>query len=353
MNPAQLDFAFALALERAWEYQLCTLPNPAVGAALLGKNGEIIAIGAHRVAGAPHAEVVALQKGYAILSGDDTIETLQDSSEIHEYLRQNHNGIFADCSLLVTLEPCNHEGKTPPCAALLIAMRLKQVLFALPDPTKQASGGSAALNAAGVLCAPFGNSQQLLQAKHLLHPFATLQQKGKFICFKLAQRLDGSLDGGLISSLQSRTLTHTWRGAFDLLVISGKTIRTDRPTLDTRLVESATAPDVLILTRDESSIDRSIPLFHIERMVHFADSTDIFRSLQKLGDYKNIMIEGGAELFASVESHLDMIAIFLAPELSEKGHIRIHSTHKWKMWHSQQISSEADSANALLWLGQD
>lgn len=79
MNAAQLALAFSLALDCAWKYQLCTLPNPAVGAALLGKHGEIIALGAHQHAGAPHAEVLALQQGYAILSGDDAILALQES----------------------------------------------------------------------------------------------------------------------------------------------------------------------------------------------------------------------------------------------------------------------------------
>lgn len=354
MDTARLELAFSLALDDAWKYQLCTLPNPAVGAALLGKHGEIIALGAHKVAGAPHAEVLALQQGYAILSGDSAILALQQSQAIHDYLRENHHGIFHDCTLLVTLEPCNHEGKTPACTALLIDLKLHEVLFALPDPTPKASGGGAALNAAGIRCAALDDARLIMRAKRLLHPFTTLQQKGSFVCFKVAQRLDGSLEGGLISSLESRTLTHTWRGAFDLLAISGRTIRNDRPTLDTRLAQTGSAPDVLILTRDAHALDRSIPLFHIERNVHFADSPDIFQSLHTLGNYKNIMIEGGAELFASVESHIDMIALFLAPNMAEKGHVRLHSKLAWNMWHSQQIASkEAQSADVLLWLGRD
>ena len=354
MDAAQLAFAFSLALNHAWEYQLCTLPNPAVGAVLLGKHGEIIALGAHKIAGAPHAEVLALQQGYAILSGDSAILALQESRAIHDYLRANHRGIFHDCTLLITLEPCNHEGKTPACAALLAELKPREVLFALPDPTQNASGGGAALNAAGIRCAALDDAKLVMQAKRLLHPFTTLQQKGFFVCFKVAQRLDGSLDGGLISSLESRTLTHTWRGAFDLLAISGKTIRNDRPTLDTRLAQTGSAPDVLILTRDAHALDRSIPLFHVERNVHFADSPDIFQSLHTLGNYKNIMIEGGAELFASVDSHIDMIALFLAPNMAERGHVRLHSRLAWNMWHSQQTACEAiQSSDVLLWLGRD
>lgn len=354
MDTARLELAFSLALDCAWKYQLCTLPNPAVGAALLGKHGEIIALGAHQYAGAPHAEVLALQQGYAILSGDDTILALQESQAIHDYLRKNHHGIFHDCTLLVTLEPCNHEGKTPACAALLIELGLQNVLFALPDPTPKASGGGAALNAAGIRCGALSDERLIMQAKRLLYPFITLQQKGQFVCFKIAQRLDGSLEGGLISSLESRTLTHTWRGVFELLVISGRTIRNDRPTLDTRLAQTGNPPDVLILTRDAHSIDRSIPLFHIERNVHFTNSPDIFQSLHTLGNYKNIMIEGGAELFASMEAHIDMIALFLAPNMAEKGHVQIQSSLPWKLWQSQQIPCTASmSSDILLWLGRD
>lgn len=298
----------ALAIDKAWEYQGLTFPNPAVGAAVVDGAGRILAVEAHRKAGGPHAEVWALQQAFAVMQNDPAILALSDSWDIHTYLLQHHNGCFTPCTIYVTLEPCAHRGKTPSCADLLARLQIGRVVFAAADPNAEAAGGAALLKDAGidVVHAPSK------AAEDLLFPFVQWQ-KGRFVTFKWAQRLDGTIDGGVISSETSRRFVHAMRDVSDLLVIGGNTVRTDRPTLDARMV-GGRAPDVLILSgRDD--FDRSVPLFGVAgRKVMIAGDLDGMKA------YRNILVEGGPGLFEAVKSQCDAYLCFVAP--SSGGTIR-------------------------------
>ncbi len=334
-----------LAINEAWKFQGCTLPNPAVGAVLLGKHGEIIAIAAHKCAGEAHAEVLALRDGLKALKN---IECLSNNPfEIHRFILENHSNIFKECSLLVTLEPCSHSGKTPSCALLLAELGLKRVIIGHQDNTLQARGGAEILKKSGIMVQFIQNTL----TEKLLYPFICLQNNKKFIFFKYAQRLDGSIDQGIISSQNSRNITHYFRGAIDLLVISGKSVRIDNPLLDTRFANHLAPPDVLIITNNKNSIACNSALFSVKgRKVHFAHSPSILKEIASIGDYKTIMIEGGANFFEGVEQYLDMIAIFIAPQHNKNGRIRICFKEKWNIWHTQQITGNDD--NILIWLGK-
>ena len=294
--------AMRLALDAAWDYQLITFPNPAVGAACIGPSGEILSIGAHRRAGGPHAEVYALRDAYTRLSGDTAIETSDDATFIHHYLRTHHNGLFASVSMVVTLEPCAHSGKTPSCALLIRDLGVKRVYIASRDPNPAAAGGGKILQEAGVECV-FGIRED--EGAHLLEPFVLWQQR-PFVFFKWAQRLDGTIDGGTISSHESRTHVHALRDRCDLLVIGGNTVRTDRPTLDARLV-GGKAPDVLIYSRSDD-FDRSIPLFGVEGRNVYIEPT-----LERIGGYSLVMIEGGAAMLEAAEEICDWYLCYVAP----------------------------------------
>jgi diaminohydroxyphosphoribosylaminopyrimidine deaminase/5-amino-6-(5-phosphoribosylamino)uracil reductase len=265
----------SLALDEAWKYQGLTYPNPAVGALIL-LDGTIIALQAHKEAGSPHAEVLACQEAYAKLTHDNQILELTHSNEIHEYLYDNHNNLFANATIYTTLEPCNHTGKTPPCSRLLQILGFERVVIGAKDYHDIASGGDKALN----------NVEYIAQeeATHLIHPFELWQNK-RFVFFKWAQSANGVIDGGQISSPESKKLVHQLRDKIDLIVIGGNTVREDHPTLDAREVEGK-APDVLIYSKS-NDFDMSIPLFNVEgRRVHISDSLDI------LDEYNFIMIEG-------------------------------------------------------------
>ncbi len=292
------QFFMKLAIDEAWKYQGLTYPNPAVGAVVVGEHGEILSINAHQEAGKPHAEVLALRDAYIKLTHDTKIFSLESSHDIHEYLHVNCNDCFLNCTIYTTLEPCRHIGKTPSCASLLQKLSLKRIVIGSLDSNKVASGGKSF----------FKNVQNGICQKEcdaLLAPF-NAWQKMNFIFFKWAQRLDGTIDGGAVSSVESRTVVHRLRNKCDLLVIGGNTVRVDRPTLDSRMVEGK-APDILIYSAKEE-FDRTIPLFKVpNRNVFIENNFDRFR------EYKNIMIEGGPSMLSATFNMVDFYLNFTAP----------------------------------------
>ena len=295
----------SLAVAEGWKYQVLTCPNPAVGACVVSPCGKILSVEAHKRAGHPHAEVEALKSAYIQLTNDKTIEPLTSSKDIHDYLLEHHNGCFAGCEIYTTLEPCAHYGKTPSCASLISSLGLLRVYIGAKDFNNEASGGASMLREAGIEVEE-GIAQE--KCEELLIPFKHYLQ-GNFVFFKWAQRLDGSTNDGTISSKESRELVHRLRDVCDLLVIGGNTVRTDRPTLDARLVEGK-APDVLIYSR-ERQFDTSIPLFGIKgRKVFIEDN------LERIKEYKCVMIEGSERMFEATRDLTHIYLAFIAPKFA-------------------------------------
>jgi len=127
------SFYMKLAIDEAWKYQLITYPNPAVGCVIV-KNKELLAIEAHKEAGSTHAEINALKTAFLTKEPNSLLKLKITSEDIHNFLIQNHNGFFEDCEIFVTLEPCNHIGKTPSCANLLSNLKPKRVIISVEDP---------------------------------------------------------------------------------------------------------------------------------------------------------------------------------------------------------------------------
>ena len=296
------SFFMSLALKEAWKYQGLTYPNPAVGCSIVGENGELLAVEAHHKAGEPHAEVNALKQAYYKITDDSYILVLTDSTDIHTHLLSNHNNIFKNCKLYTTLEPCAHVGKTPSCATLISELGINEVYVGSHDKSKLAGGGIMRLQMND--CMVYSELLEL-ESDALLLPFKR-QLEDKFVFFKWAQRLNATTDAGNVSSLKSRTNVHAMRDVCDLLVIGGNTVRVDRPTLDSRLVDGK-APDILILSR-EKEFDRTIPLFNVEGREVFIEE-----SLSKVNEYKNIMIEGSAKMYALTREITDYYLCYLAP----------------------------------------
>jgi diaminohydroxyphosphoribosylaminopyrimidine deaminase / 5-amino-6-(5-phosphoribosylamino)uracil reductase len=118
-----IDDAMRLAIEQSYLVKGRTYPNPPVGAVIVDREGRIVGVGATEPAGGDHAEVVALRRA---------------------------GGLAAGGIAVVTLEPCNHYGKTPPCVNALVEARVGVVIYAVPDPNAIAGGGAGRLQAAGV-----------------------------------------------------------------------------------------------------------------------------------------------------------------------------------------------------------
>jgi diaminohydroxyphosphoribosylaminopyrimidine deaminase/5-amino-6-(5-phosphoribosylamino)uracil reductase len=319
-------FYLSLALNEAWKYQFLTYPNPAVGAVVAGSCGEVLAVAAHREAGKPHAEVLAIRDAYVRLSGDTSLAECEDAALLHRELPRLAGDLFVDKSIYVTLEPCNHTGKTPPCAALIEKLRFRRVVIGSADPSPEAAGGAERLRKAGIEVAA---GVQRSECDALLEPFVRWRE-GRFVFFKLAQTLNGVVDGGTISCETSRRWVHRVRTKIDRLVIGGNTVRRDRPRLDARLVDGK-APDVTILTRDARTIDRSIPLFSVpDREVAFSDTLPA-RGL--------VMVEGGPGTFEWLRASIDWMVLFIAPKVKEG--LGYNGTKNFTLLHQRPSGEDA------------
>ena len=298
------DFYMKLAIDEAWKYQLLTYPNPAVGCVVV-KDGKLLSIEAHKEAGEAHAEVNALKAAYLKEFPNSVLKTKRTSFDIHDYLIKNHNDFFNDCEIYVTLEPCNHVGKTPSCANLLKILKPKRVIISVKDPNIVASGGIQTLSEANIDLT-IGVLEK--EGQNLILPFISWQNKS-CIFFKMAQTLNGSIDGK-ISSNSALAYVHTIRDKIDLLVIGGNTVRTDKPTLDARYI-AGRAPDVFIYSKNKI-FDNNIPLFKIpNRKVTISD--DLF----KLLDYKFIMIEGIYTLLDKLKERIDFLVLIVSPKIRD------------------------------------
>lgn len=293
-------------IDLAWLAQTLTLPNPPVGALLLDKDYEIISSAIHLKAGKAHAEVLALLSGYEAMSGAKSgLDKSSEPSKIHEFLCKNHKGLFRDKILLITLEPCNHYGKTPPCAKLLCELKPAKVIIAFKDKWGESSNGAQRLQSAGVKVEflqdfqsdylqnylknsdlqgrdlqnsrknqnhdtqnpqnlaqnPPKNTHNLLPKStnekilDLLYPFLCLKESGRFNLFKLAMRANGDYKSGSISGIASRTFTHNQRCIAQTIIISGNTAINDTPRLDTRYADSFYARESSPKSLSQSSLD--------------------------------------------------------------------------------------------------
>lgn len=190
-----------------------TAPNPCVGAVLV-RNQSIVAEGWHTALGQAHAE----------------IEALRDA--------RRKNVQPGQCQLYVTLEPCNHEGKTPPCTRAIIDAGISEVVIGCADPNPVAGGGLEFLRHHGVRV-QVGLLEQ--ECRDLIADFQTWTQTARpFVMVKLATTLDGKIatrtgHSAWISNQISRHKVHQMRSWSDAVMVGGSTFRADNPSLNCRL----------------------------------------------------------------------------------------------------------------------
>jgi diaminohydroxyphosphoribosylaminopyrimidine deaminase/5-amino-6-(5-phosphoribosylamino)uracil reductase len=201
-------------------------PNPLVGAVLM-RDGRVVGEGHHAEYGGPHAEIAALAAAGAGARG---------------------------ATLIVTLEPCAHHGKTPPCADALLAAGVARVVCAVRDPDPHARGGLDRLRAGGVDTAA-GLQAEAAAALNAPFLFARARPDRPFVALKLATSVDGRIADGegrsqWISGEAARAYTHWLRAGFDAIAVGGTTALRDDPQLTVRgAVTPRVAPRRVVFDR--------------------------------------------------------------------------------------------------------
>jgi diaminohydroxyphosphoribosylaminopyrimidine deaminase/5-amino-6-(5-phosphoribosylamino)uracil reductase len=289
------------ALELAAQGPL-TGGNPQVGCVLVNDAGEIVAEGWHHGAGTPHAEVDALSK----------LPTTADG-------RPDAAGLTA----VVTLEPCNHTGRTGPCSVALLNAGVARVVYALSDPGQRSSGGAAHLRAGGVEVID-GVLRSEVEA--LLHPWLTAVARNRpWVTVKWASTLDGraaASDGTSqwITGTASRQRVHEERETSDAILVGTGTVLADDPSLTARgdggeLMPHQPVP-VVVGERpipDDAAL-RQHPAGLIE--THSRDLDAILSDLDQRG-LRRVYVEGGPTLASAIVAagFADEFSIYLAPVL--------------------------------------
>lgn len=306
------------ALRLAEQARGRTSPNPMVGCVIV-RGAVVIGEGYHRKAGEPHAEVNAVSAA---------------------------GGDIAGATVYVTLEPCPHFGKTPPCTDLLIRHRPARVVVAMHDPDPHVSGeGIFRLRDAGIdveIGVLEAEARDLNEA-YIKHR----QTKMPFVIAKVGMSLDGKIathtgDSQWITGEASRRMVHSLRNTVDAVLVGSRTVMVDDPSLTTRLdgVEDARDP-IRIVVDAEEYLDAGRRVFHLEsaaptwvavpqgRTFEGADEVfqlppgdeglDLRALMLELGarGILSVMIEGGGTTHASAfeAGIVDKVMFFVAPKI--------------------------------------
>jgi len=313
-----------LALREARKGLGRTSPNPTVGAVIVG-NGQVIAKGYHRKAGLPHAEVEALNK-----------------------LGGNARG----STIYITLEPCNHQGRTPPCTGAILKSGIRRVVVGMKDPNPDVAGGGCEfLNKKGIEV-----KTGVLETECRLMNEAFLKyvlKKRPFVTAKSAITLDGWTGTATghskwISSEKSRQFVHRLRDQVDAVMVGVGTVLADDPQLTTRIkhgrgrdplrivvdthlrtpteakvVNHGSSSNTLIVVGEGVS-EASLKKFHEKGVVLLVcptrdDRIDLSALMDILAEKSvtSILLEGGATLIGAMlrEKLVDKYVIFEAPKI--------------------------------------
>ncbi len=289
------DAAMRLAIEQAEMVKGATYPNPPVGAVILDADGEIAGVGATEATGGAHAEVIALRRAGAGAAGGTAV---------------------------VTLEPCNHHGRTPPCVDALVAAGISTVVYAVGDPNAIAAGGAARLAESGVHVEA-GVLADVV-ARGPLREWLHRQRTGlPHVTWKFATSIDGrsaAADGTSqwITSDAARADVHRRRAACDAIVVGTGTVFVDDPKLTARLPDGRLAdrqPLRVVVGEREISSDANVLNDDTRTMV--IRTRDPHEVIKALSDRTDVLIEGGPTLAGAFlrAGVINRILAYVAPIL--------------------------------------
>ena len=269
-----LDAAMRLAIEHSYQVKGTTYPNPPVGAVIVDPQGRVVGVGATEPAGGDHAEVLALRRA---------------------------GGLAAGGIAFVTLEPCNHYGKTPPCVNALIESRVSLVVYAVDDPNAIAGGGAGRLQAAGVQVRSGVLADQV--AAGPLREWLHKQRTGlPHLTWKYASSVDGrsaAADGTSqwISSEASRLDLHRRRATADAIVVGTGTVLADDPALTARRPDGSLADrQPLRVVVGMREIPPEAKVLNDDSRTMVIRTHDPMEVIRALSDRTDVLLEGGPTL---------------------------------------------------------
>jgi len=286
-------------------------PNPHVGSVIV-RDGEVVGEGYHDYAGGPHAEIVALKMAGEKAKG---------------------------ATAYVTLEPCNHHGRTPPCSEALIRADVAGVVYAVSDPNPVAVGGASRLREAGIeVIKAASDDAERANLKWLW----AMKHRRPYVVAKAAISLDGRIaksDGSSkwITGIEARTEAHRLRAECGAVLVGKRTVQLDDPELTVRHVQAHNAPRRIILD-PRGELDTNHKVFrdsdalrvveHETRQGDLAcpirngrvDLRQLMPRLFELG-MTSLLVEGGAQTLSSfIELNLvNRLELFVAPRLLGEG----------------------------------
>lgn len=305
------------ALELAERGRGRTSPNPMVGCVIV-RDGKVLGEGFHEKAGLPHAEVNAIRA-----AGEDV----------------------AGATLYVTLEPCCHEGRTPPCVDYILKHRPARIVVAMHDPNPKVSGeGIYRLRDAGIPVDVGILEEEARQLNEAFIKFIT--ERKPFVIAKCGMTLDGKIatrtgDSRWVTSEESRDMVHRLRNEVDAILVGSRTVVMDDPSLTTRVDDKIKDPVRIILDADEY-LTPGAKVFHVESAAptwvvlpedrHFEGASEVIKigrrhdgcidMLELMYELArrqitSVLIEGGGTTHASAfrAGIVDKVMFFVAPKI--------------------------------------
>jgi diaminohydroxyphosphoribosylaminopyrimidine deaminase/5-amino-6-(5-phosphoribosylamino)uracil reductase len=315
------EYYMNLAIKLALKARGQTSPNPLVGA-LVVKDGRIVGKGFHEKAGLPHAEVIALEDAGKKASGS---------------------------TLYVTLEPCTHFGRTPPCVDRIIKSQVKEVIVGMIDPNPKNNGkGIEILRKHNIRVEVGFLEDKLTKINEAFIKYIT--KRMPFITVKVAESLDGKIatrtgDSKWITSDKSRAFAHRIRKDFDAIMVGVNTVLRDNPRLDAWYSQkhpikvvvdsqlstpenanifSGTSQVIIAtlnvalgqLTENRENLTKKARVLEVKEMAGEINLKDMFKKLAQMG-ITSVIVEGGGTLIGSLfdQKLVDKVLFFISPKI--------------------------------------
>jgi diaminohydroxyphosphoribosylaminopyrimidine deaminase/5-amino-6-(5-phosphoribosylamino)uracil reductase len=290
--------AMALAIAESERVRGITSPNPPVGCVILDENGTAAGFGGTQPVGGPHAEVMALKAAGSKAWGGTAV---------------------------VTLEPCSHHGRTPPCVDALIEAGIKHVVHAVSDPNPRAAGGANRLKEAGITVESGLLATEVSRGP--LRAWLHYARTGRpHVTWKYAASLDGRIaasDGTSqwISSEISRKEVHEMRAKLDAIIVGSGTVRKDDPALtarDTGGMPLPRQPLPVVVGMSDLPVGAKLQHTALHLRTHHPD--DVLTALAEQG-VVDVLLEGGPTLAGAFwrAGRIDRVLAYIAPALLGNG----------------------------------